>query len=38
MSELAAAFHQALGELLPFSEALDRAREHRSLSPGCEQR
>ena len=31
MSELAAAFHQALGELLPFPEALDRAREHRSL-------
>ncbi len=33
MSDLAAAFHQALGELLPFSEALDRAREFRSLSP-----
>ena len=33
MSELAAAFHQALGELLPFSEALDRAGEHRSLPP-----
>ena len=31
MSELATAFHQALGELLPFPEALDRAREHRSL-------
>ena len=33
MSELAAAFNQALGELLPFSEALDRAEEDRSL-PG----
>ena len=33
MSELAAAFHQALGELLPLPEALDRAREHRGLSP-----
>ncbi len=32
MSELAAAFNQALGELLPFSEALDRAEEDRSLS------
>ena len=32
MSELAAAFHQALGELLSFPEALDRAREHRPLS------
>lgn len=33
MSDLAAAFHQALGELLPLSEALDRAREHRSPAP-----
>ena len=32
MSELAAAFDQALGELLPFSDALNRAEEDRPVS------
>lgn len=34
MSELAAAFDQALGELLPFSHALERAGEDRSVPDG----
>lgn len=34
MSELAAAFDQALGELFPFAHALDRAGEDTALDPG----
>lgn len=37
MSELAAAFDQALGELLPFSDALARAEQDLSLSSGVRQ-
>lgn len=37
MSELAAAFDQALGELLPFPDALERAGEDRSVPEGLRE-
>ena len=37
MSELAAAFDQALGELLPFSDTLERAGEDRSAPDGVRE-